>query len=87
MSHHNSFVQLNTFLKEVLFGLQVLVLACLDHMLIQKCIVGCWSDDAGEQIACDTVVERDVVLSELWQIDIVQCSKAQLVFRPVELAS
>lgn len=83
MAHHNSLVQLNTLLEEVLLWLQILILTCLCHMVIEQGVVRNWRHNTREQITCDTVVKRDIVLSELWKIDVVQRTKTKLIFWPV----
>jgi len=86
MSYHNRLVELYAFLQEFLLRLKIYLLATFGHCAEDFLVVRGWCGDSGEQITGDTFVERDVVLGELWQVDIVQGSKTDLVLGPVELS-
>jgi hypothetical protein len=86
VTHHNSLEQLNALVQEICFGLEVVLSAGGGHVLEQEGVVGLGSDNAGEQIGGDTLVERNIVRGELGQVDIVQGAETDLVLGPVELA-
>ena len=80
MTHCDCLIELDAFLNELWFRLQVELLTHLKHRALQKFIVRRWQFDTREKIIRDTSVKRNVIGSELGQIDILECSQANLVF-------
>ena len=61
VSNEHHFVRLGHFRHERLGGLQILLMADLDHVRIDQIVVGLRESDAGKQIADDSVEEWDVM--------------------------
>ena len=70
MPHKHHFPDLQHFLDEGIFGLQVHVLACLVDGGQECAVVRRGQFNAREKIRSDTVEKRNIVSQELWQVDI-----------------
>lgn len=87
MAHHDSLIQLNALLEEFSLRLEVQVLANSVHLFVKNSVVGCRCHNAREQVVSDTIVKRNIILSKLWQVDIVEGTKTNLVLGPVKLST
>lgn len=61
-----------------------MLLALRMHSVVKLRVVRWRQLNTREQIVSDTSVKRDIVRSELGQVDVLQCTKTDLVFLPVK---
>jgi hypothetical protein len=87
MSYHDGLVKLDAFLEEDLLWLKVVTLASILHLGEELGVVLLWKLNTWEQIGGDTPEKRDVVGSELRDVDIVQSFEADQILRPVRQES
>ena len=83
MSNHDCLIELDALLKEDILWLEVEFFASILHLSEELGIVLFWKLDAWEQVTCDTLVKRDIIRCELWNVNIVQSFQADQVLWPV----
>ncbi len=57
------------------------------HCIQELRIIWFGEFNSGEKITGDTQEERDIIRSEFGDVDVVECTETDLVFRPVKLTS
>ena len=87
VTDHNGLVELDALLEELSLGLNVHGVTGNSHLRLEEFIVGRRQLNTGEEIGRDTRVKRDIVRSELGQVDVLKGTKADLILRPVECSS
>jgi len=87
VSNHNGIVKLNTLFNKLFLRLQVKLMANFVHCIKKLAIIRFGKFNSREQITGDTQEERNIIRSELGNIDVVESAETNLALRPVKLTS